>query len=114
MQDVEHSMNILEVDLAMNKILFKTLKEVEVQLHINQKFAKEKKRIKKDMELREMEASRIELRQNHRKQRRCVAELKEVDENLKYFQTMVDNEKTKSVKDLAFREQTLEMLIRKE
>ena len=35
MQDVEHSMNILEVDLTLNKILFKTVKEVEVQLAIN-------------------------------------------------------------------------------
>lgn len=48
MQDVEHSMNIVAVDLSLNKILFKTLKDVETQLHINQKFAREKKRIRKD------------------------------------------------------------------
>ena len=35
MQDVEHSMNIIEVDLTCNKILFKTIKEVEIQLGIN-------------------------------------------------------------------------------
>ena len=77
-------MNLVDVDLSLNKILFKTLKEVEVQLGINKKFEKEKKRIKKDMELKEMEASRIELRRSHRKQRRYVTELKEADENLKF------------------------------
>ena len=35
MQDVEHSMNILDVDLTLNKILFKTVKDVETQLGIN-------------------------------------------------------------------------------
>ena len=35
MQDVEHSMNLVEVDLSLNKILHKTLKDVETQLSIN-------------------------------------------------------------------------------
>ena len=62
-----HSMNMVRVDLSLNKVLFKTSKDVEAQLMVNLKFEKEKERIKKDQEMKEMEASRIELRRSHRK-----------------------------------------------
>ena len=87
MRDVEHNLNIVTFDLSLNKILRKHYKDVEVQLAVNQKFQTERKNLEIATEVKIMKTSRIQLRHSHRKQRRYIDELKEVDEDLRNDQS---------------------------
>ena len=85
-KDVPHSMNMVTCDISLNKCMPKSIKEVENQLQVNRRFFQERKNLETQAEIKIKKASRIELRRNQRKQKRYEQDLKDADENLKYFE----------------------------
>ena len=47
MQDVGWSMNVIVCDISLNKVLYKTLKEVEGELAVNYKFMLDRKKVER-------------------------------------------------------------------
>ena len=54
MRDVKHSLQIVSCDFQFNKIMWKTLKEVESQLGINKKFHADRKKLEIETEMKIM------------------------------------------------------------
>ena len=77
----------------------KSIKEVENQLQVNRRFFQERKNLETQAEIKIKKASRIELRRNQRKQKRYEQDLKDADENLKYFEQESELQKVKWKQD---------------